>query len=102
MTRAMVIGATADEAGIVEPAKMSELLHDLLANAFSSAPFKKGYKIELRASPLSKDWCRAMLKAPELGLGPDCWKAVITEGVDVCNGALSISPVFLSRSTGHG
>jgi hypothetical protein len=46
---------------------MSELLHDLLATAFNTSRFKKGYKIELRSSPLSKSWDRAMLKAPASG-----------------------------------
>ena len=98
-TGTLVIGLDPSNLGIADTAKASELLHDLLVTAFSAERFRKGFKVELRTSPLSETWSGAMLKAPARGHGPDCWIAVATEAPSVFNGALTTFPVYLSRST---
>ena len=48
--------------------KASELLHDLLVTAFhSSQQYRKGFKIEIRNSPLDDHWQLAMLDRPARG-----------------------------------
>ena len=94
-----VIGADPSKSGIRHPAKMSELLYDLLATAFNFSRFRKGFKIELRASPLSNHWAHAMLREPAQGQGADCWTAYVTEGPEIFSGAITSTPVFLNRAT---
>uniref|UniRef100_A0A7S2I1A3 Sulfotransferase domain-containing protein n=1 Tax=Haptolina brevifila TaxID=156173 RepID=A0A7S2I1A3_9EUKA len=98
-TDTKVIGISPEDAGIVDPEKASELLHDLMAMAFYTPRFRKGFKIEIRTSPLAESWQLALLDEPTRGQGADSWKAVVTEGPEKYSGTQCTIPVYLSRST---
>ena len=93
--------AAADALGIVDSTKMSELLHDLLVTAFSASRFRKGFRVELRVTPLAETWQLVMLQEPQKGQSSDTWRAVITEPPDplLPGGTLAPIPVYLNRST---
>jgi len=94
--------SAADALGIIDSTKTSELLHDLLVTAFSSSRFRKGFKVEVRVSPLADKWQLCMLQQPERGQGSDTWLAVVTEPADPLlpgGWILPAIPVYLGRST---
>jgi len=80
--------------------KASELLHDLLVTAFhSSQQYRKGFKIEIRNSPLDGHWQLAMLDRPARGQGVAGWEATVSEGPDDPNSKTIRVPVYLTQAT---
>jgi len=95
-----VVGRSPEDLGIVNNAKASELLHDLIVTAFhAGGRFRKGFYVEVRSSPLFTQWQLAMLEEPARGQGPDCWIAAVYSGPNHVNGPVHTIPVYLTRST---
>ena len=89
---------SATDTGIAH--KASELLHDLLVTAFhSSQQYRKGFKIEIRNSPLDGRWQLAMLDRPARGQGVAGWEATVYEGPDDPNSKTIRVPVYLTSAT---
>ena len=95
----MTDGEKAAASGITDGEKAAELLHDLLVGALAPQRLKKGFKVEIRVSPLVDDWQLAILHEPASGLGPDSWILVLTPSADAYNGVITTIPVMLNQQT---
>ena len=69
-TGTVVVGRTSDDLGITHSAKASEMLHDLMVNAFERR-FRRGLRIEIRGTgDHAHEWHLAILARPRRGQGP--------------------------------
>ena len=75
-TGTVVVGRTSADQGILNSAKASEMLHDLVVNAFERR-FRRGLRVEIRGTGKhAQEWHLAILARPRRGQGPDSWVAI--------------------------